>query len=60
MNDIQVDNDKLLAMQADATSIEPVTTDVDSTTVEFVRQQRFDVRPRYVDLKFIGEGAYGT
>jgi hypothetical protein len=44
MNDIQVDNDKLLAMQADATSIEPVTTDVDSTTVEFVRQQRFDGR----------------
>lgn len=27
--------------------------------VEFVRQQRFEVGPRYTDLKFIGEGAYG-
>lgn len=28
-------------------------------TFEIVRQQRFDVGPRYTDLKFIGEGAYG-
>lgn len=28
-------------------------------TVEIVRQQRFEVGPRYTDLKFIGEGAYG-
>ena len=27
--------------------------------VEIVRQQRFEVGPRYADLKFIGEGAYG-
>jgi hypothetical protein len=27
---------------------------------EIVRQQRFEVAPRYTDLKFIGEGAYGT
>lgn len=27
--------------------------------VEIVRQQRFEVGPRYTDLKFIGEGAYG-
>ncbi|CAF4686133.1 unnamed protein product [Rotaria socialis] len=27
-------------------------------TFEIVRQQRFDVGPRYTDLKFIGEGAY--
>jgi hypothetical protein len=27
--------------------------------VEIVRQQRFEVAPRYTDLKFIGEGAYG-
>jgi hypothetical protein len=26
---------------------------------EIVRQQRFEVGPRYTDLKFIGEGAYG-
>jgi len=30
-----------------------------SSNVEFVRQQRFEVGPRYTDLKFIGEGAYG-
>lgn len=30
-----------------------------TTNVEIVRQQRFDVGPRYTDLKFIGEGAYG-
>ncbi len=29
-------------------------------TVEIVKQQRFEVGPRYTDLKFIGEGAYGT
>ena len=27
--------------------------------VEIVRQQRFEIGPRYTDLKFIGEGAYG-
>jgi mitogen-activated protein kinase 1/3 len=27
--------------------------------VEIVRQQRFEVGPRYTDLKFVGEGAYG-
>lgn len=27
--------------------------------VEIIRQQRFEVGPRYNDLKFIGEGAYG-
>jgi hypothetical protein len=37
------------------------TTQVQSSTstVEIVRQQRFEVGPRYTDLKFIGEGAYG-
>lgn len=36
-------------------------TNESSTTpnVEIVRQQRFEVAPRYTDLKFIGEGAYG-
>jgi len=29
------------------------------SNVEIVRQQRFEVAPRYTDLKFIGEGAYG-
>ncbi|CAF3535693.1 unnamed protein product [Rotaria sp. Silwood1] len=29
-------------------------------TFEIVRQQRFEVGPRYTDLKFIGEGAYGA
>ncbi len=38
------------------------TTQVPSSTsnVEIVRQQRFEVGPRYTDLKFVGEGAYGT
>ena len=31
-----------------------------SPAYEIVRQQRFEVAPRYTDLKFIGEGAYGT
>ncbi|CAF0765779.1 unnamed protein product [Rotaria sordida] len=38
------------------------STNASSTTgsnFEIVRQQRFDVGPRYTDLKFIGEGAYG-
>jgi hypothetical protein len=30
-----------------------------TATFEIVRQQRFEVCPRYTDLKFIGEGAYG-
>jgi hypothetical protein len=39
----------------------PTTTQVPSSApmVEIVRQQRFEVGPRYTDLKFIGEGAYG-
>ncbi len=32
---------------------------VTGSIIEIVRQQRFDVGPRYTDLKFIGEGAYG-
>jgi len=37
------------------------TSQVQSSTPSFeiVRQQRFEVGPRYTDLKFIGEGAYG-
>ena len=27
--------------------------------VEIVRQQRFEVGPRYTNLQFVGEGAYG-
>lgn len=34
-------------------------TDNLGPNVEIVRQQRFEVGPRYTDLKFIGEGAYG-
>lgn len=39
----------------------PTTSQSQSSTpnVEIVRQQRFEVGPRYTDLKFIGEGAYG-
>jgi hypothetical protein len=29
------------------------------SNIEIVRQQRFEVGPRYTELKFIGEGAYG-
>lgn len=35
-------------------------TDNVGQNVEIVRQQRFEVGPRYTDLKFIGEGAYGN
>ena len=36
------------------------TTEENSTSnIEIVRQQRFEVGPRYTNLKFIGEGAYG-
>ena len=40
----------------------PTATTSQSATpnVEIVRQQRFEVGPRYTDLKFVGEGAYGT
>jgi hypothetical protein len=39
----------------------PTSSQSQSSTpnVEIVRQQRFEVGPRYTDLKFIGEGAYG-
>ncbi len=43
-------------------STDAPTTNQSATTgsnVEIVRQQRFEVAPRYTDLKFIGEGAYG-
>ncbi len=43
------------AMQIDNTN-KPLTL---GSNVEIVRQQRFEVGPRYTDLKFIGEGAYG-
>lgn len=42
-------------------NVSSTTNQVQSSTpnVEIVRQQRFEVGPRYTDLKFIGEGAYG-
>jgi hypothetical protein len=43
------------AMQTDNTS----QASAMGSNVEIVRQQRFEVGPRYTDLKFIGEGAYG-
>jgi mitogen-activated protein kinase 1/3 len=30
-----------------------------TSNVEIVRRQRFEVGPRYTDLKFVGEGGYG-
>ena len=30
-----------------------------SNTTEIIRGQAFDVGPRYVNLSYIGEGAYG-
>ena len=30
-----------------------------ASNVEYVREKPFEVGPRYTDLKYIGEGAYG-
>ena len=30
-----------------------------ATNVEYVREHAFEVAPRYTDLSYIGEGAYG-
>lgn len=35
------------------------TRNADGTIVEMVRGQPFEVGPRYTDLNYIGEGAYG-
>lgn len=35
------------------------TRSADGTIVETVRGQPFEVAPRYTDLNYIGEGAYG-
>jgi mitogen-activated protein kinase 1/3 len=50
VSDMSVDN-----ANGPTTSQGPTT----GSNVEIVRQQRFEVAPRYTDLKFIGEGAYG-
>jgi mitogen-activated protein kinase 1/3 len=39
--------------------IEKLTDDQSSTTCELIKDQVFEVGPRYTDLKYIGEGAYG-
>ncbi|CAF1544677.1 unnamed protein product [Adineta steineri] len=44
---------------ASSSSSSAMQTSAAGPTVEIVRQQRFEVAPRYTDLKFIGEGAYG-
>ena len=48
-------NDEQMAMDSSVDSPLPSS----APNVEIVRQQRFEVGPRYTDLKFIGEGAYG-
>ena len=39
--------------------IEKMPDDQSSTTCELIKDQVFEVGPRYTDLKYIGEGAYG-
>ena len=51
---IKMDEDTSKTSQASTTQLSTATSNV-----EIVRQQRFEVGPRYTDLKFIGEGAYG-
>ncbi|CAF1602630.1 unnamed protein product, partial [Didymodactylos carnosus] len=34
-------------------------TSTSSKNAEIIKGQKFDVAPRYTDLKYIGEGAYG-
>jgi len=34
-------------------------TESKTGSVEYVREHAFEVGPRYTDLKYIGEGAYG-
>ena len=38
---------------------ELITDNQVSTTCELIKDQLFDVGPRYTNLKYIGEGAYG-
>jgi len=35
------------------------TSGVGSSKVEYVREHAFEVGPRYANLSYIGEGAYG-
>lgn len=46
-------------MNMDEDTVKTTTAQLTASNVEIVRQQRFEVGPRYTDLKFIGEGAYG-
>ncbi len=38
---------------------EIITGDQSTSTCELIKDQVFEVGPRYTDLKYIGEGAYG-
>ena len=38
---------------------DPITPDQPPSTCELIKDQLFEVGPRYTDLKYIGEGAYG-
>jgi len=38
---------------------ERITADQPSSICELIKDQPFEVGPRYTDLKYIGEGAYG-
>ena len=50
---------KTEANSSSSSSSSPMTATTTTPAYEIVRQQRFEVAPRYTDLKFVGEGAYG-
>jgi mitogen-activated protein kinase 1/3 len=51
-------NDSTSTMVVEETA-EKRTDDQSTTTCELIKDQVFEVGPRYTDLKYIGEGAYG-
>jgi hypothetical protein len=45
--------------QSKQQNISTTAADISQKTVEEVHGQLFEVSPRYVNLSYIGEGAYG-
>ena len=48
-----------LQINVDGMSADKSTLDLGSTVCELIKDQIFEVGPRYTNLKYIGEGAYG-
>jgi len=48
-----------MSSSSSSTSTQATVVDAMNPNIEIVRGQPFEVGPRYKDLKYIGEGAYG-